>query len=45
MRRRPREFLTTAGLPTAGDSASFKVDVNLTGGNEAGSPAVTVTRP
>lgn len=41
----PREFLTTAGLPTAGDSASYKVYVIVGSGNEAGSPAVTVTRP
>ena len=41
----PREFLTDAGLTSSDDVASFKVCVITTTGNEAGSNAVTVTRP
>lgn len=41
----PREFFTDAGLMSSGDVASFKVYVVTTTGNEAGSNAVTVTRP
>ena len=41
----PREFFTNAGLVTSGDQASFKVFVITNTGNEAGSNAVTVTRP
>jgi hypothetical protein len=38
-------FATTAGLAASGDMATFKVFVRLTTGNEAGSNAVTITRP
>lgn len=38
-------LLTTAGLANPGDTASFKVYVVLNAGNEAGSNAVTITRP
>ncbi|MEX2176937.1 MAG: hypothetical protein WD872_21425, partial [Pirellulaceae bacterium] len=38
-------FFTTAGLANSGDTASFKVFVILTTGNEAGSNTVTITRP
>lgn len=41
----PREFLTDTGLATPGDTASFKVYVVLTTGNEKGSNTVTITRP
>lgn len=41
----PRELLTLAGLGSAGDSASYKVYVILTTGNERGSTPVAVTRP
>ena len=40
-----REFLTDSGLTTAGSTASFKVFVILTTGNEKGSNTVTITRP
>lgn len=40
-----RELLTDAGLTQPGASASFKVYVILTTGNERGSVAMTVTRP
>lgn len=40
-----REFLTTAGLATAGATASYKIYVILKTGNEAGSTAVALTRP
>lgn len=40
-----REFLTGFGLTQPGTSASFKVYVMLTTGNEAGSAAMTVERP
>ena len=36
---------TTAGLATSGNTASYKVFVKLTTGNEAGSNTVTVARP
>lgn len=39
------EFRTTDGLASPGDVASFKVFVNLSTGNSAGSDAVVVTRP
>ena len=41
----PREFFSDAGLTSPDDIASFKVYVITTTGNEAGSNAVTVTRP
>ncbi len=41
----PREFLTNAGLTAPGSTASFKVYVILTTGNEKGSNTVTITRP
>ena len=41
----PREFFTTAGLASPGSTASFKVYVVLTTGNEKGSNTVTITRP
>ena len=41
----PREFFSDAGLTSPDDIASFKVYVVTTTGNEAGSNAVTVTRP
>lgn len=41
----PRELLTTAGLLNPGATASFKVYVVTTTGNESGSNAVTVNRP
>jgi hypothetical protein len=37
-------LLTTDGIPNPGDTASYKVYVILTTGNEAGSNTVTVTR-
>jgi len=40
-----REFLTDSGLTTPGSTASFKVYVVLTTGNEKGSNIVTITRP
>jgi len=40
-----REFLTDSGLTTAGSTASFKVYVITTTGNEKGSNTVTITRP
>jgi len=40
-----REFLTDSGLTTAGSTASFKVYVILTTGNEKGSNTVVITRP
>ncbi len=40
----PREFLTASGLTTPGSTASFKVYVVLTTGNEKGSNTVTLTR-
>ena len=40
-----REFLTDSGLTTAGNTASFKVYVVLTTGNEKGSNTVAITRP
>ena len=40
-----REFLTDSGLTSPGSTASFKVYVVLTTGNEKGSNTVTVTRP
>jgi hypothetical protein len=40
-----RELLTVAGLASAGATASYKVYVILSTGNERGSNAVTVTRP
>lgn len=39
------EYLTDAGLPTPGATASYKVYVILTTDNERGSNAVAVTRP
>ena len=39
------EFRTTDGLANSGDVASYKIYVVLTTGNEAGSNAVTITRP
>ena len=36
---------TTEGLASSGDVASFKLFVQLTTGNEAGSNTVTITRP
>ena len=39
------EFLTDAGLTTPGSTASFKVYVVTTTGNERGSNTVVVTRP
>jgi hypothetical protein len=41
----PLEFLSDAGLTSPGDIASFKVYAVTTTGNEAGSNAVTITRP
>ncbi len=41
----PREFLTDAGLTSPGSTASFKVYVVTTTGNEKGSNTVVVTRP
>lgn len=41
----PRELLTDAGLTSPGATASFKVYVVTTTGNESGSNAVSVTRP
>jgi hypothetical protein len=41
----PLEFFTQAGLAAAGNTASFKVYVVLTTGNERGSNTVTITRP
>ena len=41
----PLELFTDVGLTTSGDVASYKVYVITTTGNEAGSNAVTVTRP
>lgn len=41
----PREFLTDSGLTTAGNTASFKVYVVVTTGNEKGSNTVVITRP
>lgn len=38
-------LLTSAGLANPGDTASFKVFVILTTGNESGSNTVTITRP
>lgn len=40
-----REFLTDSGLTSPGSTASFKVYVVLTTGNEKGSNTVTLTRP
>lgn len=40
-----REVLTTAGLTNPGATASFKVYVITTTGNEKGSTAVSLTRP
>ncbi len=40
-----REFLTNSGLTSPGSTASFKVYVVLTTGNEKGSNTVTITRP
>lgn len=40
-----RSFRTSYGLDEPGTAASFKVYVVLITGNEAGSKAVTVTRP
>ena len=40
-----REFLTDSGLTTPGSTATFKVYVVLTTGNEKGSNTVTITRP
>jgi hypothetical protein len=39
------EFRTTQELASPGDTATFKVFVVLTTGNQAGSNAVTITRP
>lgn len=39
------EFFTDAGLAASGNTASFKVYVILTTGNEKGSNTVTITRP
>lgn len=41
----PREFLTETGLVSPGDTASFKVYVVLTTGNEKGGNTSTITRP
>jgi len=41
----PTSFSTTSGLDSPGDSVTIKVFVRLTTGNEAGSNAVTITRP
>ena len=41
----PRAFLTGAGFAIAGAAMTWKLIVRLTTGNEAGSDAVTVTRP
>ena len=41
----PREFLSDAGLTNPGSTASFKVYVVTTTGNEKGSNTVVVTRP
>jgi len=41
----PRELLTAAGLAAPGNTASFKVYVVLTTGNEKGSNTLTLTRP
>jgi hypothetical protein len=41
----PREFLTDAGLRAEGNTASFKVYVITTTGNEKGSNDVAVVRP
>ena len=38
-------FATSEGLANAGDVATFKLFVKLTTGNEAGSNAITITRP
>jgi len=38
-------FATTAGVENPGDQASYKLFVKLTTGNEAGSNAITITRP
>ena len=40
-----REFFTDAGLAAVGDTATFKVYVITTSGNEKGSNTVTLTRP
>jgi hypothetical protein len=39
------EFRTTQELASPGDTATFKVFVVLTTGNQAGSNAATITRP
>ncbi|MGL4401953.1 MAG: hypothetical protein ACRCXD_18995 [Luteolibacter sp.] len=39
------EYLTAAGLPPPGETASYKIYAILTTGNERGSNAVAVTRP
>jgi hypothetical protein len=39
------DWLTIDGLASSGDTASFRVYVILTTGNEAGSNTLTVTRP
>ena len=41
----PRAYQTAAGLATPGTAISYKVYVQLTTGNEAGSNAQTVFRP
>lgn len=41
----PTNFSTSDGLDSSGDSVTIKVVVRLTTGNEAGSNAVTITRP
>lgn len=38
-------FVTTKGLPVSGSVAGFRVYVRLTGGGEAGSETVVITRP
>ena len=40
-----REFFTDAGLAAVGDTATFKVYVITTTGNEKGSNTLVVTRP
>jgi hypothetical protein len=41
----PLTFTTAAGFSLPGNAVSYKIYVRLTTGNEAGSEAVTVTRP
>jgi len=41
----PTSFSFTSGLNSPGDTVTIKVFVRLTTGNEAGSNAVTITRP